>query len=190
MKTLILLTACFLGTKLADSVPVNLKSIQPRVVGGMPAELRQFPYHVLITNVRDYGSLFCGGAVISNSWVLTFASCTNDIENITLLFGATNRYNTSEEGQVSQSISGLDSEKYIIRHPNRYDLALIRLPQKLIFNEYIQAVKLPSNYPFQTFVNSPAVVSGYGRAFNAGGLYETLQYGYGNIMDLNELVAL
>lgn len=79
MKAQLLLTACFFGTILADSVLATISRkefIEPQVGGGMTAVSKQFPYYVLITNVMTSGyTTACGGAVISNIWVLTFGYC-------------------------------------------------------------------------------------------------------------------
>ena len=66
------------------------------------------------------------------------------------------------------------------------DIALIRLPQKAEFNDYVKPAKLPSELnEFQTYTRAPAVISGWGKTKNAGTVVSTLQYGKVEILDLN-----
>lgn len=47
-----------------------------RIVGGQPATDEQFPWQVAITYTRNDGVLlFCGGALISEQFVVTAAHC-------------------------------------------------------------------------------------------------------------------
>lgn len=47
-----------------------------RIVGGEPASSGQFPWQVGITYTRNDGALFfCGGALVSEQFVLTAAHC-------------------------------------------------------------------------------------------------------------------
>jgi len=73
-----------LGYDWANIKPINIyvEPIGPapevpegsRIVGGSVAARNQFPYQVaLIIN----NSGFCGGSIISNTWVLTAAHCVD-----------------------------------------------------------------------------------------------------------------
>lgn len=111
-----------------------------------------------------------------------------------MIFGATDRLNPYQEGQSRQNISNIDDDKVIVHplyNPAKItnDLALIRLPQKLEFSEHIKPVKLPSNKSYNTFANSPAVLSGWGKTANNGSVVQHLQYGYVTILDLNECMS-
>lgn len=97
-------------------------------------------------------------------------------------------------GQSRQNISSFGAGQIIV-HPLynpstiKNDVALVRLPQKLEFSEYIQPVELPSKNSFATFANSPAVLSGWGKTANNGSVVRHLQYGYVTILDLNQCKA-
>lgn len=118
----------------------------------------------------------------------------SDIEALTLIFGATDRNNAVQTGSSRQKISHFKNGQIII-HPlyNPYeitnDVALVRLNQKLEFSEYIQPALLPEPGRFQTFANSPAVLSGWGKTEDSGSVVQYLQYGYVTILDLNECMA-
>lgn len=69
------------------------------------------------------------------------------------------------------------------------DIALIRLPQRLEFSEYIQPAKLPiSKDSYKTYIKTTAVISGWGKTGDSGAAVNHLQYGYVEIMDLNDCI--
>lgn len=111
-----------------------------------------------------------------------------------MIFGATNRLDPYQVGQSRQNISKFEDGQIIVHplyNPSKIlnDVALVRLPKKLEFSEYIQPAKLPSNNRFATYANSPAVLSGWGKTANSGSVEQHLQYGYVTILDLNECKA-
>lgn len=83
MKLLVALTVLFCGVALADVIPAQLPEeflrqvnrIQPRIVNGNDAAVKQFPYQVGISTKKGGGFYWCGGSVLSESWVITAAHC-------------------------------------------------------------------------------------------------------------------
>ncbi|KAL5291647.1 hypothetical protein ACFFRR_010821 [Megaselia abdita] len=203
MRSLVILSIFLFGAALADVIPAPLpeeflrkmSNIQPRVIGGSDAAVKQFPYQVGISTKIDGKFYWCGGSVISESWVLTAAHCViGEVESLLLIFGATDRQNPYEVGQARQNISNFDNGQVIIHplyNPSKItnDVALVRLAQKLEFSDYIQPVKLPSNKVYNTFANSPAVISGWGKIADNGTVVQYLQYGYVTILDLNSCMS-
>lgn len=112
------------------------------------------------------------------------------------IFGAYDRTNQYETGQARMYINNLQPGQ-VIRHPlynpNTLinDVALIRLPYKVEVSPYIQPVKLPKDATnfFQTYSKTQAVISGWGKTQNAGTVVSQLQYGYVEILDLNDCMA-
>merc|ERR1712018_232179 len=45
------------------------------IVGGEDAEDGEFPWQVQLRSSDDSGSLFCGGSVLNEDWVITAAHC-------------------------------------------------------------------------------------------------------------------
>lgn len=115
------------------------------------------------------------------------------VKSLLVIFGATDQLNPRQEGQVRHTVSNISDE--VIIHPlynastNINNVALIRLSQKLVFSDYIQPVKLPSNELFNTFTNSPVIVSGWGSIDDDEEIVPYLQYGYGSVLDLNQCIS-
>lgn len=119
----------------------------------------------------------------------------SEIHSLLLIFGATDRQDPYQVGQSRQNISHFEDGQIIVHplyNPSKIsnDVALVRLPQKLEFSEFIKPVKLPSNNSFQTFANSPAVLSGWGKVTDSGSVVQHLQYGYVTILDLNKCKSI
>lgn len=108
-----------------------------------------------------------------------------------LIFGATDRTNAVQTGSARQNITNIRDGQIIV-HPLynpmeiTNDVALIKLNQKLEFSDYIKPAKLPESGRYQTYDNSPAVLSGWGKVQDSGSVVQFLQYGYVTILDLNK----
>lgn len=99
--------------------------IQPRIINGLPANVGQFPYfaHLIIVlanqteepNTRLIKS--CGGALISDRWVLTASHCLVDAESLTLILGTKEKnQNKLDDGHLIIPVK----RKNIYVHP-RYN---------------------------------------------------------------------
>ncbi|XP_034482745.1 brachyurin-like [Drosophila innubila] len=135
-----------------------------RIVNGFQAIPKQFPYQVLLNRQTDTEwEPFCGGAIISKRIILTAAHCIEDnLNEIKIYFGAVERSNIKEPGQQHLLVQ----RNNIVVHPEWErrqkinDIALIKLPADLQFDEYIQPANLPD--PNQSYENQTGVVSGWG----------------------------
>ncbi|TRY68083.1 hypothetical protein DNTS_034802, partial [Danionella cerebrum] len=135
-----------------------------RIVGGNVSRLGQIPWQVSLHYQNQH---LCGGAVISERWILTAAHCVYGFDQPVLW--------SVYAGVVNQPLSGsgsLSVEK-IIYHANyrpkslSYDIALMKLSLPLSFNDKVLPICLPS-YDEIFKDGQMCLVSGWGATVNDG----------------------
>ncbi|XP_063923859.1 chymotrypsin BI-like [Zophobas morio] len=120
------------------------QKLNPRIFNGEPATKGQFPWQVGLYIPRNTGLTFCGGSLISDTWVLTAAHCLADaFFSIRILLG-TLKSTGDDPDQIE-----LHSQEYLYNYdfdPWSYenDVALIKLPEPVVFTDYIQPILLAS----------------------------------------------
>jgi secreted trypsin-like serine protease len=55
-----------------------LFKVGARIIGGSSARAGQFPFAAAIYKTTEHGRYFCGGALISNEWILTAGHCVEE----------------------------------------------------------------------------------------------------------------
>ncbi|XP_030840490.1 atrial natriuretic peptide-converting enzyme-like [Strongylocentrotus purpuratus] len=130
------------------------------IVGGVDANEGEFPWMVYL---KDNGSGFCGGTLISSEWVVTAAHCVSSGSRYTVdevVFGNLNIESTSP-----YRLSITPSQIFI--HPdydsftNDADIALIQLSTLVNYTDYIRPACL-ANSSQETTVYKQCIVSGWG----------------------------
>ncbi|KAH8382490.1 hypothetical protein KR009_003894, partial [Drosophila setifemur] len=139
----------------------NCRSYGPLIVGGHPAQSREFPHMARLGRTQILGrrtDWFCGGVLISERFVLTAAHCLE-----------------SEEGEVNVVRLGeLDFDTYeddasprdytvaeYIIHPGYespefyHDIGLVQLAEDVVFDLY----KHPACLPFPNERNSDSFIA-------------------------------
>ncbi|XP_050076061.1 collagenase-like [Anopheles maculipalpis] len=141
-----------------------------RVVNGETATLGQFPYQVRLTlHVGDGQRALCGGSLLNEEWVLTAGHCVMLAKSVEVHLGAVD----FDGGLVLESTEFFKHEKYNPLFVAN-DVALVKLPQKVEFNENVQPVRLPTGN--DDFAGESVVVSGWGLTENGGPVSQQLQY--------------
>lgn len=134
--------------------------IQSRIVGGSSAVEKQFPYHVSLRFKRNHVH-FCGGAIISEQFILTAAHCLVMSREYPF-YGVVNITHATDIG------TRLEFSERIV-HPEfsavtaRKDIALIRTRKLIVFSTFVKPIWLPIRSP--TKPGTVAIVSGWGVSF-------------------------
>lgn len=135
----------------------------PRIMFGQNANYQvKFPHHVLI------GS--CGGSIINEKWILTSKTCiSQNYETLEIKF---DRFYFGVN--VFSLFINNDNEN-VIKHPFS-DIALIKLPVSLEFNEHLNAIKLYQSGMLNFGTDLIGVVPGFDDS-DGSGTHSQLKYG-------------
>lgn len=129
-----------------------------RIFGGDVAKRTQFPYQAAL--FIDL-SVFCGGSLINEKWVLTAAHCVADGTIWTVLLGGTESITPVQQGrQTHVTRGGYYHPKYNSRLIIN-DVGVIQLMRPARLSTYVQTVALTP--PGKTYLGMTGTVSGYGR---------------------------
>lgn len=126
-----------------------------RIVGGEDAKPGAAPYQI---SLQVSGSHNCGGAIISEWWILTAAHCVTSFSR--------NSY-TAYAGSNERSSGGVRIELDIaIRHesynrpPYHNDIALLKTREPIVFTDTIQPIEIRET-PVPD--NATVTLTGWGR---------------------------
>ncbi|XP_074533293.1 ovochymase-2 [Halichoeres trimaculatus] len=142
------------------------------------------PYiqHVVHLNVpvslKYRGSHFCGGAILTDCWILSaahcFASLSKDfLSSVRVVVGEFDQRVEDEEEQIFHIKSVSVHEKYHHALPMSYDIALIKLDRHIRLGARVQPICLP--LPDDSFTPATCVVGGWGRMRERGRLPAVLR---------------
>ncbi|XP_061578746.1 ovochymase-2-like [Cololabis saira] len=130
-------------------------------------------------SLQNRGSHFCGGAILTDRWILTAAHCFTSVSEeflsgVRVLVGEFDRRVVDEEEQVFLIKSVSVHEKYHHALPMNYDIALVELEQHITMGAQVQPVCLP--LPDVTVPpGTTCVVGGWGRTKERGRLPAVLR---------------
>ncbi|XP_076590722.1 mannan-binding lectin serine protease 1 isoform X3 [Chaetodon auriga] len=208
------------GTRLPSCLPAcgrPSRSLPPqvkRIVGGRGAEPGLFPWQVLLS-VEDLSRVpedrwFGSGALLSDSWVLTAAHVLRSQRRDTSVVPVAPEHVKVFLGlhdAADKRVSTSRSVEEIFLHPNfqpdnyNNDIALLKLTERVEFNEVIRPVCLPPPHskddPPAPLPNSLGVVAGWGisnlnasSSSSSSGNPPTLTSDLGTTSDLLQYVKL
>uniref|UniRef100_A0A646QCD6 Scut-S1 n=1 Tax=Hemiscolopendra marginata TaxID=943146 RepID=A0A646QCD6_9MYRI len=183
-------------------IPVCGRSSGPRrssIVGGVPSEIGQWPWQVGIAAVqRGQPTIGCGGALLSEMWVVTAAHCVTfpdsknpmDPKTFQLYFGKHYRDDSRDDNEVQVRKVG-----DILIHPNYNekeldsDIALMLLTEPVRFTSRVQMVCIPEDEPEKSHERlkegNEGVLSGWGKT-ETGNLSQELLYAQLPVVNNNQ----
>merc|ERR1739838_161768 len=145
-----------------------------KIVGGHEAAENEWPWQVALF-IDD--AWFCGGSIISDEYVMTAAHCADGASYFNILAGAHDVRADSEPHRVE--ITSYEGFTHPNWDPNTLenDIALVRLPEKIQFNDYIRPACLPPTEDESNgYVGDLTTPVGWGKnADSAGGITPKLQ---------------
>lgn len=130
-----------------------------RIVGGYELNITEVPWQVSLQmeGVRH----FCGGSIIGEQWILTAAHCVTQFEGdstpLRVHVGITHK---------EEDVESLKTAKVFLHHSTDDDFALIRLKNKLNYNEKVRSIKLPDFGDSDLSSGTMCLVSGWGATQN------------------------
>ncbi|XP_044265790.1 CLIP domain-containing serine protease 2-like [Tribolium madens] len=156
---------------------------QKKIIGGRKTEIDEFPWMALLERERSNGTreFVCGGALISNKYVLTAAHCAV-LKLVSVRLG---EYDIKSDVDCIKGLNVDDidcapppinipieekiiHERYNVpRSVNEYnDIALLKLKDSVKFSDYIKPVCLPI-FPEKSFYKSANfTIAGWGETEN------------------------
>lgn len=140
-------------------------SANEKIVNGEIAEPNTFAYQVaIILKKEGLGTLLCGGSVITSKTILSAAHCLQGSARGLVIMGSHDleANDTGIERRVVNSTDFRIHPDFDIRKA-KFDIALIKLLEPVIFSQMIAPVKLPSSYQLdEPFSGEIGTVSGFG----------------------------
>ncbi|KAG5867191.1 hypothetical protein JTB14_031960 [Gonioctena quinquepunctata] len=144
-----------------DSSELLIPKYKARIVGG---EITTISAHLYQVSVEYLGSHACGGALISKTWVITAAHCTDGMPHFLLEVRAVTSFR--ETGGIIVGVDKTYQHEKFIRRTMDYDIALLKL-SKPISSDYAGVVPLPPKY-MTPKVGDLGTVTGWGQTSENG----------------------
>lgn len=150
---------------------------QNRVVGGDPTGLTEWPWQASLIDVSQstVGSQYCGGTLISSSWIVTAAHCTyrRAAEDIAIVIG---RHSLDKVSPTSQTrrISRIVQHPAFNRRTVDNDISLLQLELPVTFSAAIRPICLPTRFVNYDFNSQTGIVTGWGTTSFGGESSNTL----------------
>ena len=169
---LIFRTHCIHNNK--QSQNCGLPYIQPyekrdlKIIRGTEALPNSFPWIVSIrlrhvfSNGNSYiGNHFCGGTLISKSYVLTAAHCVYEFNNKSLIvIIGSNSINESLNSTNIYKIAKIVVHESYSNHNKKNDIALLKLENNVEFSSIISTVCLPDD-DYVNIINRTTTLIGW-----------------------------
>ncbi|KAK9695315.1 Trypsin [Popillia japonica] len=163
-----ILGAVLLATANAGIPRAAVPRLDGRIIGGSSVDISQYPYQV---SLLWWGSHICGGSIISASYVVTAAHCTDGSSASSLSIRAGS--STRNSGGTVVGVSALNQHPSYDSWSLDYDISVLALSSSPLLAN-IAAISLPSQNQ-QLAAGTESVVSGWGTTSENGAAANQLQ---------------
>ena len=150
-----------LKTDRENHIPIHLSNGNRRIIGGRQASKSQFPYQAGIICTEAAVKYLGGGSLISSTRVLTAAHNVRGVTSALVILGAI-YLSQKEPNQVIFNVPSSEMFCHPKYDPDTLynDIAMIKLPSAVKFNNYISPIALPQGT--NDYVGVTGVISGWG----------------------------
>ncbi|KAF4525474.1 hypothetical protein B566_EDAN004886 [Ephemera danica] len=131
---------------------------ESRIVGGDVAQRGQFPYQAAL--ILD-GMGVCGGALVSDTIVLTASHCLDKFLTFEVILGAQNLYDESESGRQSIFTRDATLHEDFSLTTLVNDIAFLRLPSPAIVNQSAPEISPELKFAYGTVISEAECQSYY-----------------------------
>jgi len=184
------------GNAATCGLPTLKPDLTTNIVGGKDAIPYSWPWQVALFKQPANGNAyqFCGGALISNQWVMTAGHCfyKNDqnLQQYSIRLGVFNKANLNEAGEQVVGVSEIRIHPQYDPRTTSFDITLLKLDRPVSFTDHISPVCLPTtlNEPLPQ-TGSGIFVTGWGATREGGAGSQTLQQVTVPVVSTNECKA-
>ncbi|KAI4823258.1 hypothetical protein KUCAC02_011855 [Chaenocephalus aceratus] len=146
------ISSCVSGSACGVPAPGSRVGPSLRVVGGAQATYGSHPW---LVSLQYRGSHFCGGAILTERWILTAAHCLAShskefLSGVRVVVGEFDQRADDEEKQAFLIKSVSVHEKYHHALPMNYDIALMDLDQHIVLGRFQNTRKSTDHVCFPT----------------------------------------
>lgn len=151
--------------------------LRPKIVRGNKSRIGQFPFYAFLElERRDSKTLYCGGTLLNEHFILTAAHCLYNMVSVEVHLGANQIDRSNKDGRI---ILKVDKRFLHIHEGYEHrlllnDIALIKLPKPVQYSDTIQPVNFPTECDLKEYTDLLAI--GNGRVGEGDKLAATLQY--------------
>lgn len=147
-----------------------------RIVGGSETAINEYPFIVGLVQMSG-DSIYCGGSLIAEEWVLTASHCVDGFKTTDLFVTLGDHDTESLEEAPAYSefvIEIIMHEDYNSTSVDN-DIALLRIKNKVTFTNAVNPVCLPFKYSTDDFDGETAIAMGWGTTSFQGETSSVLQ---------------